>query len=294
MILDGLWCAFDNVHMGMTGEVVAEKFGATRDERAAEFEKVKRIGSYRWDPSFSISGADRLTPVAELAGSMEGASRPTHFAGVATVVAKLFNLAGPCHAYFGEKDYQQLAIVRRMVVDLSFPVEVVGCPIVRDVDGVALSSRNVYLTPDERAAAPVLHRALQAGAGAVGAVLSEQMSWQLYTVYCYDNRMMDSLHRLYKYTGNDLWQKLYERVLQLQFWSTVSSGEHMGNMYTGLASPWNPRGKEGYNWQEGGKTFQRSGRERRSSRSRTMFSSTSSERGHPMVLRQPLPSHSVA
>jgi pantoate--beta-alanine ligase len=107
--------------------------------------------------------------VAELAGSMEGASRPTHFAGVATVVAKLFNLAGPCHAYFGEKDYQQLAIVRRMVVDLSFPVEVVGCPIVRDVDGVALSSRNVYLTPDERAAAPVLHRALQAGAGAVGA-----------------------------------------------------------------------------------------------------------------------------
>lgn len=105
--------------------------------------------------------------VSELSSTMEGASRPTHFAGVCTVVAKLFNLVGPDRSYFGEKDFQQLAIVRRMARDLSFPVEVVGCPTVREPDGLARSSRNVYLAPDERAAAPVLHRALCRGAEAV-------------------------------------------------------------------------------------------------------------------------------
>ena len=79
--------------------------------------------------------------------------RPTHFAGVATVVAKLFAIAGPCRAYFGEKDFQQLAVVRRLAADLSFPVEVVGCPTVREPDGSAMSSRNVYLDADERTAA---------------------------------------------------------------------------------------------------------------------------------------------
>jgi len=105
--------------------------------------------------------------VPDLATTMEGASRPTHFAGVATVVAKLFTIVGPCRAYFGEKDFQQLTIVERMVADLSFPVDVVGCPIVREPDGLALSSRNVYLTPSERAAAPVLYRALETAAAAV-------------------------------------------------------------------------------------------------------------------------------
>ena len=100
--------------------------------------------------------------VAEVSEGLEGATRPGHFAGVATVVAKLFNIAGPCRAYFGEKDWQQLQVVSRMAADLSFPVAVVGCPTVREPDGLAMSSRNVHLSPEQRRAAPVLHRALLA------------------------------------------------------------------------------------------------------------------------------------
>jgi pantoate--beta-alanine ligase len=113
-------------------------------------------------------GAIRTTViVTELSEPLEGETRPTHFAGVATVVAKLFALVGPCRAYFGEKDFQQLQIVRQLAADLSFPVEVVGCPIVREPDGLAMSSRNVHLSPAERAAALVLSRALDAGESAI-------------------------------------------------------------------------------------------------------------------------------
>ncbi|MED5600615.1 MAG: pantoate--beta-alanine ligase [Actinomycetota bacterium] len=118
-------------------------------------------------PEGPVQPAVPAVPVADVARPLEGERRPGHFAGVAEVVARLLRAVGPCRAFFGQKDFQQLQVVRRMVVDLGLPVDVVGCPTSREHDGLARSSRNVYLTGAERAAAPVLHRALQAGAAAV-------------------------------------------------------------------------------------------------------------------------------
>jgi pantoate--beta-alanine ligase len=100
---------------------------------------------------------------------MEGKFRPGHFNGVAIVVKRLFEIVAPNKAYFGEKDFQQLAIIKKMVSMLQIPIEIVSCPIVRDPDGLAMSSRNARLTPEERAAAPVIHKAL--------AGIKENYSW---------------------------------------------------------------------------------------------------------------------
>jgi pantoate--beta-alanine ligase len=117
-------------------------------------------------PGWPEPPSTRVAVGAEADG-WEGESRPGHFEGVATVVAKLFSLAGGCRAYFGDKDFQQLAVVRRMAADLGFPVDVVGCPTVRDRDGLALSSRNARLSAEERRAATVLWRALETARVAV-------------------------------------------------------------------------------------------------------------------------------
>jgi pantoate--beta-alanine ligase len=117
-------------------------------------------------PSWPDPPATAVT-VGGVSDKWEGASRPGHFDGVATVVAKLFAIAGPCRAYFGLKDFQQLAVVRRMASDLCIPVDIVGCPTVREPDGLARSSRNVRLSETERVAAQTLSRALAAGRAAI-------------------------------------------------------------------------------------------------------------------------------
>jgi pantoate--beta-alanine ligase len=114
------------------------------------------------DPA-TFTPQDRATTVEVhgLTDRLEGASRPTHFRGVTTIVTKLFHCVDPDRAYFGEKDFQQLAVIRRMVADLDFRVRVVGCPIVREPDGLAMSSRNRYLSPSERQEALALSAALR-------------------------------------------------------------------------------------------------------------------------------------
>jgi pantoate--beta-alanine ligase len=109
-------------------------------------------------------GATTFIEVAGISDRLDGAHRPGHFRGVATIVAKLFHIVAPDRAYFGQKDAAQLAVLRAMVRDLNFSVEIVTCPIVREADGLALSSRNRYLTAEQRIRATILHRSLKAAA----------------------------------------------------------------------------------------------------------------------------------
>ncbi len=141
-----------------------------------------------WAPSVDDvypPGFDTTVRVGAISEPLEGAARPGHCDGVATVVSILFNVVGAERAYFGQKDAQQLLVIRHMARDLAIPIEVIAHPTVRDPDGLALSSRNVHLSPGERAAAPVLRRALLAAREAWGAgersaeILRERMRAEL-------------------------------------------------------------------------------------------------------------------
>jgi pantoate--beta-alanine ligase len=159
---------------GAEGEIVVSIFvNPLQFEPGSNFEKYPRpaaadeelcqkagVGVLFRPSAEEMYPADHSVTVAEsaLSNTLCGASRPGHFRGVCTIVAKLFNLLAPEAAVFGEKDYQQLVIIRRMVRDLNFPIEIIGVPTVREPDGLALSSRNQYLSADERAEATVLWR----------------------------------------------------------------------------------------------------------------------------------------
>ena len=136
-----------------------------RDLRLLESAGVALV----WTPTPEVmypSGFQTWVTVEELTKGLEGAARPGHLRGVTTVVAKLFNAVQPRRAYFGQKDAQQAAVIRQMTKDLDFPIEIVVCPTVREADGLAMSSRNAYLNPEERKAATVLFRALGAAKAA--------------------------------------------------------------------------------------------------------------------------------
>jgi pantoate--beta-alanine ligase len=171
-----------------------------------------------WTPTPGImypTGYQTWVSVHDLSKYLEGAQRPEHFRGVTTVVAKLFNVVQPQKAYFGQKDAQQAAVIRRMTLDLNFPVEIIICPTIRELDGLAMSSRNTYLNPDERKAAVVLYRALSTARAAYlegergaeklrstmrSTIQSEPLA-QLQYVSCAD---FDTLQELERITGRAL------------------------------------------------------------------------------------------
>lgn len=145
---------------------VGEDFDSYPRTLTEDVEKLATVNAdYVFAPSIDEMYPVLPPPTSILAGNITaqlcGQSRPTHFDGVGIVVAKLFNIVQPDIAVFGQKDYQQLAIIKQLVRDLSYPIDIIAAPIVRAHDGLALSSRNQYLTPSERQVAPILHRELQ-------------------------------------------------------------------------------------------------------------------------------------
>ena len=130
-----------------------------RDREMLEREGVDLLFAPSVEEMYPAGSVTWVT-VEDLSGKLDGRSRPGHFRGVTTVVAKLFHIVEPDAAFFGQKDAAQLAIIRRMVRDLNFPVEIVGCPIIREADGLAMSSRNAYLSAEQRKQALALHRSL--------------------------------------------------------------------------------------------------------------------------------------
>jgi len=158
-------------HVAVSVFVNPTQFGKNEDlskyprDIDRDLKLIEPLTDLVWMPTAEImypQGYQTWVEVEAITSPLEGAMRPGHFKGVTTVVAKLFNGVQPHKAYFGQKDAQQVAVIRQMVRDLNMPVEVVVCPIMREADGLAMSSRNVYLDPEQRKAATVLSRSLSA------------------------------------------------------------------------------------------------------------------------------------
>jgi len=143
-----------------TEDLAAYPRDLDRDLELLEAEGCDLVLAPSTNEAFYPAGYDTWVDVAGITQKLEGTSRPTHFRGVATVVAKLFNIVQPQHAFFGQKDAQQALVIRRLIRDLNYNIELVLGPTIRESDGLAMSSRNKYLTPEQRGAAPILRRCL--------------------------------------------------------------------------------------------------------------------------------------
>ena len=207
------------------------QFGPNEDLEAypRDFEKdsalVRELGGdvlYAPEPE-NMYAPDHATwvEVPALANTLCGLSRPIHFRGVCTVVLKLFMLAQPSLAVFGEKDWQQLAIIKKMVSDLNVPVEVVGRPIVREADGLALSSRNVYLTPEERAQAPQIRKSLEMAAGLAAGIVAGIVGLLDIEVVEHPPRAVDIFFHLFPRAEDDRREELRQILAQILLPITV-------------------------------------------------------------------------